>query len=190
MEDSGPCLGCWRKPSRRRLKPFFLLRNCYHQDAVAQAGSLGGFTCQIPQTMFPCHIPSSPRGHQLPWDAAEPTLRPHKVALCPTPTQTSARWMGRVASKASVQPSGAGSPTRLRPQVLKNCLCGGRHPQCTQGLSHQAYTLSAHTGSQTPNPTFLGEQAQQNQRISGITTPSPFQSTHTHAHTCIGARLT
>lgn len=56
----------------------------------------------------------------------------------------------------------AGSPTRLRPQVLRNCLVEeDTHSAHKGSLSPGMYTLSCpHRPPKTPNPTFLGEQAQ------------------------------
>ena len=146
--------GMWR-----RLKSFFLLGNWHYQDAVVQAGSRVVWPARSLRPCFPITFHPSQGDHQLPWDATKPTLRPHKVALCPTPTQTSARW-AEGPPKHLCNPLGwpPSPPQASGPEELSG---GGRHPQYIQELSPGTLTLSCpHRPPETPNPAALGEQAQ------------------------------
>lgn len=177
--------GMLEKTFQEAFKAFFLLGNWHNQDAVAQAGSLVVSPARSLRPCFPVTFHPPQGGHQLPWDAAEPTLRPHKVALCPTPTQTSARWMGRVASKASVQPSGLAPLPASGLRSLRTVWWRKTPTVHTRALSHQACTHSpAHTGSPKPQTRhFWGNRLSRTRRdLRDHHSQSLPEYTHMHTH--------
>lgn len=146
----------------------------------------GGLACQIPQTMFPRHITSSPgrpsaflgcHGVHLaaPQGGAVPNANPD---LCQA---------GGQRGLQSICPTlWAGPPPLPRPQVLRTCL----EEEDTHS-AHRALTKHAHTLLPTQAPrnrkpgSSGGAGSVEPGGTSGISTPSPVpsgQSTHTCTH--------